>query len=206
MRSVRPRVVQAAAPPAPAGASLFAPTFPAPGGGGTQDLTGSGDTGLYVMSTGITILANGSITGILFYCPTTTQPTNPDFSIGLWLADPTSGIQSGATLLAQQAASAPTAGQAGTFVTYALTTPQAVTSGQTVYPVVRTNAYAVSSLVFSGAVTSGSLRGVADGGTAPAPFPNGAYEDSGASTDPIPNPKKSFNSAFYGVDVAFVAA
>lgn len=182
-------------------ASLFAPSFPAAGSGGTQDLTGTGDTGLYVMGTGIQINAAGSVTAVLFYAPTT-LPTNGDFSVGLWLADPVDGINSNATLLISQTGTLPSATG---WTTYTLSTPQAVTSGQTVYPVVRTNRYAISSQVFAASVTNGSLVGRQDTGTSTA-YPNGAFADSGADTNPLLAPVKSFGAAFYGVDLAFVAS
>ena len=202
MRLSRPRSV-----PAVAGTtSLFAGSFPAPGAGGSQDLTGSGDSTKYNMGTHVKMTAAGTVTGVSYFVPTAVQPTNPDFGVGLYLADPTTGPTGvGRLVLVFDAATAPTSGAAGTWVTFTLSTPQSVDATNELYVVVRTNRYAVSGHVFDTGKAGGDglVTGPADSGT----FPNGAFT-SGVGIDSTPPnfPATSFNASFYGVDVVFQAA
>jgi hypothetical protein len=193
-----------AAPPAVT-ETLFGASFPAAGGGGSQDLTGTTESTLYVMATAIQFLANGTITGVRYYVPTSAQPSNGNFAVGVYRADPSGGISSGPVLLVQESKTAPTAGAAGTWVTFPLTTPQAVTTGQICYAMVRTNRYAFSTNVFVSAVTNGNLQGVATTGAGTA-FPNGSFNAATPNTDPFDPPSAGgANGACYGIDVTFVA-
>lgn len=192
-----------AAPGTPAvQASLFGGVFPAPGGGGTQDLTGSGDSVEYVMGNGFLLGVPGTVPAIRWFVPTVAQPTNGDFAIGLFLADPTGGILSPTSLLTSQSVTAPTAGAAGTWVDFTLAAPQTRSAGDIVYPVVRTNRYAYSTNVFTSAVVNGPLTGVANN---PPNFPNGSYDSANATNNPLTNPTQGGGTS-YGIDILFQAS
>lgn len=204
MRLSRPRSVPAA--PSAGPSSLFGGAFPAPGAGGSQNLTGTGDTAKYAMGTHLKVTVPGTVSAVMWFVPTDAQPDNADFGVGLYAADPVNGPSgAGRSVLTFQAATAPTSGSAGTWVTFPLDSPQSVDGTMELYAIVRTNRYAVSTHVFDGGQSSsdGNLTSAADSGT----FPNGAFTD-GVSIDATPPafPSSSFNASFYGIDVAFEAS
>jgi hypothetical protein len=185
-------------------ASVFAPSFPDPGSGGSQNLTGDADADDYTMGTHVRPLVAGTVTAIRYYVPTGHQPTNAAFGVGLYKVDPTAGVAS-PIVLAWQSATPPTAGQAGTWVTYTLASPVTVAAGDELYPTVRTNRYAYSTHVFdAGSFTVGNLAVPADSST----FPNGAFTTGSGVTSVTPpaNPATSFNATFYGVDLDFTVS
>lgn len=180
-------------------ANLFAPAFPDPGSGdpGDKDLTGAADSSEYVMGTAFEVLTAGTITGVVFYVPTSNQPTNSEFGVGVF--DISAG-SAGGVLLVHDTVTAPTAGEAGTWKTYTLSTPVAAETGKKYRAAARTNRYAYSRFVFdAAAVTNGSIRGLQDNG--PAGFPNGGFE-VGPGAGLFPSPNSSFRAALYGIDVA----
>lgn len=182
--------------------SLFSGAFPAPGAGGSQNLTGSADSAKYVMSTCVSPTVDGMVTAIRFFVPSGTIPDNADFAVGLYSIDPVLGTAGAINLRTWQAASLPSAGAAGTWVTYTLTAPQPVFAGDLLYPFVRTNRYGFSQFVFSSADvpnTTGDLVGKRNLGVRP----NGAFTDVSPATNPPPFPSASNNEACYGVDLEF---
>ena len=182
--------------------SLFAPGFPAAGPGGSQDLNGTSDNAKYVMGTHVRVTADGTVTGVRYFVPVLNQPTNPDFGVGLFRVDPTNGVLGSVSVLAWQAETTPGAGAAGTWVTFPLAAPQAVTAGDELYVAVRTNRYAYATHAFATDFVSGDLLGGVNSG----PYPNGAFvTGSGADATPPSVPNGSFNETFYGVDLAFAA-
>lgn len=186
-------------------ASLFAPAFPSPGSGnsGDQDLTGSADSSEYVMGLAFSVAVAGTLTGIKYYVPTVNQPTNAQFGVGLF--DITAGSGS-AVQLVHDLVTAPTSVAAGTWVTYTLSTPQALVPAKKYRAAVRLNRYAFSRFVFeTSTVVNGNITGLQDDG--PGGFPNNAFESTLGPTD-FPSPNSSFHAAYYGVDVdiAFTAS
>jgi hypothetical protein len=184
--------------------AIFGDAFPAPGSGGTQDLTGSADATKYAMGTHFRPLVAGTVTGVRWWVPSGVQPGNADFAAGLVQVDPSIGIGGPITWLDwNTGVTRPGAGAAGTWVTLPLGTAQHVAAGTELYAVVRTDRYGFSSKIFTAGFTSadGNLALQADSG----PYPCGAFATGGAET---PNPPTwssagSFNQSFYGVDVLF---
>lgn len=199
---VRPRTVQASA----SLESLFAGSFPAAGGGGTQNLTGSADSAKYTMGTCIQPQVPGTVQEVRWFVPTVNQPGNGDFAVGLYLADPVNGVPgAGTTLLTWQTATAPGAGAAGTWVAFTLSSPQAASTGDLLYPFVRTDRYGFAQFVFTSSDVpnaSGHLVGKSN----LLVRPNGAFQDTSPGTNPPPIPAVSNNETYYGVDIGFQAS
>lgn len=190
-------------------ASVFGQVFPPAnlnGTGGSQDLTGGGDTAHYAMGMHVRPDVDGTITAIWHFCPSANFPTNADFGVGVFKVDPVTGVNGTITNLSWEAKTPPGAGAQGTWVEYTLTTPISVLAGDELYIVVRTNRYAFSGKVFdTGGVVSGHLSADINSG----PYPNCAFlvvGDVPASTPPAWAGASSFNSTFYGIDVEFTPA
>jgi hypothetical protein len=190
--------------------ALFGDAFPAPGSGGTQDLTGSSDTAQYAMGTHFRVITACTATGVRWFCPTASDPTNPvpaaGWAVGL-LRAPT-GVGGTITWLDWNTGSvSPGFADRGTWLSRPFTAPVALSAGDECYVIVRTTRYAFSGKVFFGVGTvpgvDSRLSYVQDGGG----FPNGAFlTGGGESANPPPwSGPSSFNSSFYGVDVDLAA-
>jgi hypothetical protein len=184
--------------------AIFGDAFPLAGGGGSRDLTGTGDTTKYAMGTHWRPLVDGTVTAVRWFVPTGGAPTNADFAVGL-VQPNAGGPGSGVTWLDwNTGVTRPGAGAAGTWVTLPLGTPQHVLTGTELYAVVRTDRYGFAQHIFD----AGNVAG-ADGNTVGAAevagFPNGGFVTGGAEASNPPNytAPTSFNASFYGVDVLF---
>jgi hypothetical protein len=187
--------------------AIFGDAFPLAGGGGSRDLTGSGDTTRYAMGTHWRPLVNGTVTAVRWFVPTASAPTNVDFAAGL-LRSNVAGPGAGVTWLDwNTGVTKPGAPDQGTWVTLPLSAPVAVVAGDELYAVVRTDRYSFAQHIFD----AGNVAG-ADGNTVGAAevagFPNGGFVTGGAESSDPPNytAPSSFNASFYGVDVLFTPA
>ncbi len=188
--------------------ALFGDAFPLAGGGGSRDLTGTGDASKYAMGTHWRPLVDGTVTAVRWFVPTSVPPGNADFAVGLAQAN-VAGLGSGVTWLDwNTAVTRPAAGDQGTWVTLPLGTAQHVVTGSELYAVVRTDRYGFAQHIFD----AGSTVAGADGNTVAvgdgiggAGFPNGAFVTGGSETPNPPNfsAPSSFVASFYGVDLLF---
>jgi hypothetical protein len=193
--------------------ALFGDTFPSPGSGGSQDLTGTSDPSDYAMGTHFRVGTACTVNAIRWFVPSGVAPSNTDFAVGLFKVDATNGIGGTVTSLDwNTGVTRPGSGAQGTWITLPLSSPVALSSGDEVYAVVRTNRYAFSAKVFSGITTvpgvDSRISYVGDG-VGGVGFPNGAFVTGGSQT---PNPPSwagnatSFNATFYGVDVELASS
>jgi hypothetical protein len=187
--------------------AIFGDAFPAAGAGGTRDLTGTGDTTKYAMGTHWRPTVNGNVTGVRWFVPSSAAPTNADFAVGLMLSN-VAGPGAGVTWLDwNTGVTRPGSGAQGTWVSLPLSAPVAVTAGQELYVVVRTDRYGFAQHIFDAGNVAGA-GGNTVGAAEVAGFPNGAFTTGGTETSNPPNftAPSSFNSSFYGVDVDFTPA